>query len=623
MIINKLNLRNFGKFENKELEFGNGLNIIYGENEAGKSTVSTALKTWFYTEHSAKNKYKRSYIPLSESKGTFDVHLTLDSGNKIESLVTLGKTNAKTSIRSIDSSTGSTINMEGQPGEHFFKMSEETYDSVCYIKDIGSFSDMTANKESVHDELSKNNNEFVDIDLTAVIENVRSEQLAYQRKTSTGKIYPVQERLNEVNSELYNLADIQSSIKTIEEKITNTKELLANYESEIKALKEKKEYSKKYKDYQNTKRQLKIRDEINSLKEKKESYHLDETEIPDEDFKKIKAYSAENLTVKKLSVAKPVTIGFMLILLGIILSFTNILLLSVSLFSVICFIYAYKAKLDADNIKAKKAESDRLLEKYNISSIEEYNKKREEYLKNINEINLINQKIEFLNSEIAEYNKEFEGIYLDEPEYGEEEILQLIEIKEKDFIELKINLNKYEEQKKNAFNNLPDINQLEKEKEELEAQLCTLKEEENIINDTLKILKITNDSFKASYIPYLNKEVSEILNGILDIDYFNIDDKLHCEVRKKDSNDILSRELLSSGTDDLIYFALRLAIYKFISKEEKIPLILDDCFIELDDIRYAKIMDYLSKNFENQIIYFTAHKRIFNLTLANTTVIRL
>lgn len=44
MIIKKLKLDYFGQFHNKELDFMPGINIVYGENEAGKSTLHTFIK---------------------------------------------------------------------------------------------------------------------------------------------------------------------------------------------------------------------------------------------------------------------------------------------------------------------------------------------------------------------------------------------------------------------------------------------------------------------------------------------------------------------------------------------------------------------------------------------------
>ena len=96
MLIDKLYLKKFGKFENKEIDFSSRLNIFMGKNEAGKSTISTALKTFFYTELNGGGKYKKNYIPLGEEKGLFDVSFTLSDQSKLKGLVTLGKTNAKT-----------------------------------------------------------------------------------------------------------------------------------------------------------------------------------------------------------------------------------------------------------------------------------------------------------------------------------------------------------------------------------------------------------------------------------------------------------------------------------------------------------------------------------------------
>ena len=44
MIIKELQLINFGKFNNKTVRFEEGMNIIYGENEAGKTTLHTFIR---------------------------------------------------------------------------------------------------------------------------------------------------------------------------------------------------------------------------------------------------------------------------------------------------------------------------------------------------------------------------------------------------------------------------------------------------------------------------------------------------------------------------------------------------------------------------------------------------
>ena len=44
MIIKDIQLINFGKFNHKAMPLEQGLNIIYGENEAGKTTLHTFIR---------------------------------------------------------------------------------------------------------------------------------------------------------------------------------------------------------------------------------------------------------------------------------------------------------------------------------------------------------------------------------------------------------------------------------------------------------------------------------------------------------------------------------------------------------------------------------------------------
>ena len=48
MIIKKITINNFGKLHQKQMEFSPGINVIYGENEAGKSTLQQFLKSMMF-----------------------------------------------------------------------------------------------------------------------------------------------------------------------------------------------------------------------------------------------------------------------------------------------------------------------------------------------------------------------------------------------------------------------------------------------------------------------------------------------------------------------------------------------------------------------------------------------
>ena len=48
MKIRELYLRNFGKFSGKKIVLKDGINLFYGENESGKTTIHTFIKSMLF-----------------------------------------------------------------------------------------------------------------------------------------------------------------------------------------------------------------------------------------------------------------------------------------------------------------------------------------------------------------------------------------------------------------------------------------------------------------------------------------------------------------------------------------------------------------------------------------------
>ena len=55
MKINKIKINSYGKLKEKEIKLKDGINIIYGKNESGKSTLLNYLKNIFYGISKNKN----------------------------------------------------------------------------------------------------------------------------------------------------------------------------------------------------------------------------------------------------------------------------------------------------------------------------------------------------------------------------------------------------------------------------------------------------------------------------------------------------------------------------------------------------------------------------------------
>ena len=48
MIIKRITVRNFGKLQDRTMEFSDGINVLYGDNESGKTTTHTFVRSMLY-----------------------------------------------------------------------------------------------------------------------------------------------------------------------------------------------------------------------------------------------------------------------------------------------------------------------------------------------------------------------------------------------------------------------------------------------------------------------------------------------------------------------------------------------------------------------------------------------
>lgn len=81
MIIKRLRLHNFKKFRDETIEFGPGLNVIKGSNEAGKSTLHAALRMAFFEKPTATSQeVKRAKSWRAEEMFAIGMDVAADDG---------------------------------------------------------------------------------------------------------------------------------------------------------------------------------------------------------------------------------------------------------------------------------------------------------------------------------------------------------------------------------------------------------------------------------------------------------------------------------------------------------------------------------------------------------------
>lgn len=87
MIIKELELTHFGKFTGEKIDFGDGINVIYGPNEAGKTTVYTAIGALLFgidkkRGRSAQTDAYTTYQPW-ENKTWYEAGMKFETGGKV------------------------------------------------------------------------------------------------------------------------------------------------------------------------------------------------------------------------------------------------------------------------------------------------------------------------------------------------------------------------------------------------------------------------------------------------------------------------------------------------------------------------------------------------------------
>ncbi|GFZ31194.1 AAA family ATPase [Clostridium zeae] len=278
MIIKKIDIKNFGKVRNKEINFTEGFNIVYGHNESGKSTIQTFIKACFYGMNSKRVKDVREnerlrYLNLNDNKAEGEIYFEYNSDNYIISR-TFGSTKKEDTIQTIDCITGEEIpylNIDNV-GKNIFDVNSAAFENTLFIKQLSG--EVKNSKED--DILHKISNSF----------QTGNENISYQKAKDTLEQYKkslVTQRkggkLDLLKVRLDSLLDERNNaIRLAEANLNNEKNYL-----EVKAKRDELEITiKKLEIYKKHLKRLKLKEEYGEitdylrksqeLKKRKEEY---------------------------------------------------------------------------------------------------------------------------------------------------------------------------------------------------------------------------------------------------------------------------------------------------------------------------------------------------------------
>ena len=143
MKIKEINIIQFGKLKDLTLSLSDGLNVVRGDNESGKSTLLAFIKFALYgvgrkNPNVAVGERERA---ISWNSGLAAGSLTIEDEDgreyRIERIGREGARGAFTDkVRIIDTYNGSETFSGEVPGEHFLGINAQAYDSMCNIKQL-------------------------------------------------------------------------------------------------------------------------------------------------------------------------------------------------------------------------------------------------------------------------------------------------------------------------------------------------------------------------------------------------------------------------------------------------------------------------------------------------------
>ncbi len=279
MILKELNLVSFGKFKNKVINFHEGLNVVYGENESGKTTIHNFIEGMFYG-------FLKPYVKKKKFLDELD-RFRPWNGEKYAGILTLQKGDRsyrierdfdRKEVKVYDELTGKDITDEidlGEkinihlPGLYFFDFNCFVYRNTISIRQLGNKIDTELSKEikdklaniatSLDDEISVKN---ALSELEKRIELIGTEK-AHKRPygRAVKELESLQERRKEALQKKQEYEDT-------EERFLKLKDEIQNREGEIAILKAKLEKAKLLDMKRTYEEALRLKEEIQILEGK-------------------------------------------------------------------------------------------------------------------------------------------------------------------------------------------------------------------------------------------------------------------------------------------------------------------------------------------------------------------
>ena len=607
MKINSLKVNGFGKLKDRQVDFTDGINIIFGENESGKSSMLKFISGMLYGTSKNKNGKEISdfekYKPWDADNFSGKINYTLDDGKTFEVYREFKKKNPII-YNSNKEDISSTFTMDKSKGINFFteqtNLDEETFYSTAITEQEG----MKLSKSSQNSIIQKISN-LVSSGDDNISYKKAIDKIIRNQNEEVGTERTSQRPINIVENKIRKLMEQKRNLEIYKDSIYDNSLEKEQLKMELDDLETKKSFLKDVKNKLDNNRLKNA--ELNFNKNLENEYEKKIEELN----KKIANNEVEK-KYEKINFRNYYISLIVLIITFIILMATKPERLLNFIVVVPIVLIMYKVLKERKNLD--KTEHNRTDSTYKIVSeinILKENIEKQRLVSREKESKL-KEEIEKEKDELTDkYIKKLDLGFIDENiEKSYDELLKEIEDKEKRINTIKFKLQTMEISSKDINDKLDKLATIEEELDDAKTEKEELLSLNNSYNIAKECLEKAYNLVKENISPKFTNNLCEIISKISDNRYSNVilSDTEGLKVELPNGNYIPASRL-SVGTIDQMYLSLRLSALKEVT-QEKMPIILDEAFAYFDNERLENILKYLNENFsENQIIIFTCSKR--------------
>ncbi|VYU22324.1 AAA family ATPase [Clostridium tertium] len=275
MIINKLNIISFGGLKDNVIELNDNINLIYGENEKGKSTIQNFIRVWLYGMNSKRTKDIKSndrlrFMPLSGEKIRGELYVTHNNRSYIISR-SFGGTKKEDTSEILDLETGEEVLdiPKDEPGRYFLNVNSQTFYKTLFINQLGVSISRDKEEEIIDKAANLLNSDSDNISVQKALEKLEAIKKSITTPRKTGELDLLRNRLEALNTERYEgyrlskeNIDKEELLISLKEKRKETRRELNNldiYKKYIKKVKLRKEYED-ITEYLRKKEELKLKE---------------------------------------------------------------------------------------------------------------------------------------------------------------------------------------------------------------------------------------------------------------------------------------------------------------------------------------------------------------------------